>query len=72
MFGRGRWYTLKENDTVAYNDCTYQPGGWDKAYRFVAMRIPKEKLPEASKSEKQQIELFEDDRYKYRIFVTDQ
>lgn len=72
VFGRGRWYTLKENDTKAYNDCTYQPGGWDKAYRFVAMRIPKEKLPEASKSEKQQIELFEDDRYKYRIFVTDQ
>lgn len=71
VFDPSGWYTVKPSDTIAYNDCTYQPSGWDEAHRFVAMRIPKEKLPDASKSEKQQIELFEDDRYKYRIFVTD-
>jgi hypothetical protein len=70
VFDRSKWYTVKQNDTIAYNDCTYQPSGWDEAHRFVAMRIPKEKLPGTSKSEKHQIELFEDDRYKYRIFVT--
>ena len=70
VFDRSGWYTVKPSDTIAYNDCTYQPSGWDEAHRFVAMRIPKEKLPDASKSEKQQLELYEDDRYKYRIFVT--
>jgi hypothetical protein len=34
----------------------------------VAQRIPKER--EAAPSEPVQFELFEDDRYKYRIFVT--
>jgi len=69
-FDPSGWYTVKPNDVIAYNDCMYQPSGWDEAHRFVAMRIPKEKQTEASKSEKQQLELFEDDRYKYRIFTT--
>jgi hypothetical protein len=71
LFDDSRWYKVRPRDTIAYNDCTYQPKEWDKAYRFVAMRIPIEETKAASKSEKQQLPLFEDDRYKYRIFVTD-
>jgi hypothetical protein len=71
LFDDSRWYKVRQKDTIAYNDCTYQPKDWDKAYRFVAMRIPIEETKTASKSEKQQLPLFEDDRYKYRIFVTD-
>jgi hypothetical protein len=48
-----------------YNEVTYQPLGWEKACRFVAMRIPKEHKGE------RQLELFKDDEYLYRIFVTD-
>jgi len=46
------------------------PQGWEKPCRFVAQRIPKER--EKAPSEPVQFELFEDDRYKYRIFVTSQ
>ena len=66
-FDPSGWYTVKPDDTIAYNECMYRPSGWDEAHRFVAMRIPKEK---ALGTEKQQLELYEDDRYKYRIFTT--
>jgi hypothetical protein len=71
VFDDSRWYRVSPKDKITYNDCTYQPKDWDKPYRFVAMRIPIEEAKEASESEKQQVPLFEDDRYKYRIFVTD-
>ena len=71
VFDDSRWYRVRQKDKITYNDCTYQPKDWDKPYRFVAMRIPLEEAKEASASEKQQVPLFEDDRYKYRIFVTD-
>jgi hypothetical protein len=41
--------------------------GWDGACRFVVMRIPKE---QASGKEYVQLELLEDTKYKYRVFVT--
>lgn len=71
VFDNSRWYRQTPRDAISYNDCTYQPGGWDDAWRFVAMRIPLEKDNAISESAKQQVPLFEDDRYKYRIFVTD-
>lgn len=43
--------------------------GWLEPIRFVAMRMPKER--EIVKDQYVQCELFEDDRYKYRIFCTD-
>jgi len=70
QFDDSKWYSVREKDSISYNDCMYQPQGWDKPYRFVVMRIPIEETEEVSKSEKQQLPLFEDDRYKYRIFVT--
>ena len=53
---------------IQYHSCFFQPGGWEQACRFVAQRIPKERG--RASSEPIQCELFEDDRYKYRIFVT--
>jgi hypothetical protein len=62
------WYSVGRNKEIQYNHCFFQPSGWEKACRFVAQRIPKEK--ESDPREPVQFELFEDDRYKYRIFVT--
>lgn len=47
-----------------YNECLYQPQGWGEACRFVAMRIRKGKAKDG------QLDLFEDEQYVYRVFVT--
>lgn len=62
------WYQPKKRKPFEYNSCIYRPTGWKVSCRFVAMRIPKElkTLPGAPV----QYELFEDDRYTYRIFCT--
>lgn len=44
----------------------YQPNKWKKPCRFVAMRIPKKS--DSPPDGPVQYELFEDDRYTYRIF----
>jgi len=62
------WYRPKKRKPFEYNSCIYQPSGWKRPCRFVAMRIPKElRIPPGSPI---QYELFEDDRYTYRIFCT--
>jgi len=66
-FEASGWYKKAKKDTVEYNEIMYQPAGWEQPCRFVAMRIPKE---EVSKGEHVQLELLENERYKYRIFVT--
>jgi hypothetical protein len=68
-FDPQRWYRPRKKQPYAYNSCIYQPMGWLQPVRFVAMRMPKEK--KAVKDQLVQGELFEDDRYKYRIFCTD-
>ena len=62
------WYKPKKRKPIEYNSCTYKPVGWKVACRFVAMRIPKDLKSPAGKPV--QCELFEDDRYTYRIFCT--
>ena len=62
------WYRPKKRKPFEYNSCLYQPTGWQSPCRFVAMRIPKELKSPADKP--LQCELFEDDRYTYRIFCT--
>lgn len=37
-----KWYKVRGNDRVEYNECVYQPIGWNQACRFVTMRIPKD------------------------------
>ncbi len=62
------WYSVGRDKEIQYNRCYFQPLGWEKACRFVAQRIPKER--DHAPSAPVQFELFEDDRYKYRILVT--
>jgi Transposase DDE domain group 1 len=48
----------------------YQPEGWKKAYRFIALRYEKAHT-EVEAEETEQYQLFETSQYKYRVFVTD-
>ena len=66
-FDPSKWYKVRKKDQFEYNECIYQPVGWERPYRFVAMRIPKDQL---SEGEYVQLSLLEDIKYKYRIFVT--
>ncbi|UCE08219.1 MAG: IS1380 family transposase [bacterium] len=67
VFDADSWYSLPNNPDIQYNSCVYKPKTWDNAYRFVAMRIRKS---DDEKKNPQQSELFEDNEYKYRIFIT--
>ena len=67
-FDPKRWYRAKKRKPFEYNDCIYQPIGWEIPCRFVVMRIPKEWKSPPEKP--LQCELFEDARYTYRIFCT--
>ena len=62
------WYRPWKRKHFEYNSCTYKPIGWGVACRFVAMRFPKKK--DKKPGQAVQCELFEDDRYTYRIFCT--
>jgi hypothetical protein len=62
------WYRPRKRKSIQYNSCIYQPHGWDSPCRFVAMRIPKD-IKKVS-AQPIQCELFEDERYTYRIFCT--
>lgn len=66
-FDPSGWYKAKRRDSIEYNACLYQPMGWERACRFVVMRIPKEEHSEAGAV---QLALLEESRYQYRIFVT--
>lgn len=67
-FSPSQWYRPWKRKNIEYNSCEYIPHKWGARCRFVAMRIPKE--PEKKHGELVQCPLFEDDRYKYRIFCT--
>jgi hypothetical protein len=67
-FDSKTWYQPKKRKPFEYNSCIYQPTGWKVPCRFVAMRIPKEL--KTAPGAPVQYELFEDDRYTYRIFCT--
>jgi len=66
-FDTNGWYRPWKRKNIQFNSCTYKPIGWGTACRFVVMRIPKE---EKKPGRSVQCELFEDDRYTYRIFCT--
>jgi hypothetical protein len=67
-FDGNGWYRPWKRRNMEFNSCIYQPQGWEAAVRFVAMRIPIEETKPAAKHI--QCKLFEEDRYKYRIFCT--
>ena len=67
-FDPRRWYQPRRSNPIQYNSCVYQPIGWLVPCRFVAMRIPKEQS--AAPGQPLQEELFQEDRYSYRVFCT--
>jgi hypothetical protein len=67
---QAEWKPSPKTDGEAECEFYYQPEGWRKPYRFVALRY--EKPPEELEEEAtEQYQLFETRQYKYRVFVTD-
>jgi len=55
------WY---RHGAYEYNECRYQPQGWEAPCRFVVMRIPKDQRGD------RQLKLLDGENYLYRVFVT--
>src|SRR6516225_3825598 len=67
---QAEWKPSPKTDADGECEFYYQPEGWSKPYRFVALR--KEKPPtELAAEETEQYQLFETSQYKYRVLVTD-
>lgn len=60
-FPEAGWYQHGEH---GYNECLYQPQGWEVPCRFVVMRIRKDELRD------RQLPLLDGEHYAYRVFVT--
>ena len=70
---RAEWKPSKETDADEECEFQYQPEGWGKAFRFVALRYDKGKENPAMKSgtpDREQYQLFDTAPYEYRVFVT--
>jgi Transposase DDE domain group 1 len=65
------WRPARDTDADDACEFQYQPAGWPRAYRFVALRY--EQSPEADPPEPpvEQYQLFATAAYTYRVFVTD-
>jgi len=61
------WKPSPKTDVDQECEFWYQPEGWGRAYRFVALRYPQPSNPTA---ESEQYQLFETTGYLYRVFVT--
>ena len=59
---QAEWKPSPKTDAGAECEFRYQPDGWSKPYRFVALRYEKEC---------EEVEAEETEQYKYRAFVTD-
>lgn len=64
-----RWKRSRLTDAGEECQFRYQPEGWSKAYRFIALRYLKKPKPGAAQ-ESEQYQLFETVEYSYRVFVT--
>jgi hypothetical protein len=62
------WQPSPETDADQQCEFWYQPEGWGKAYRFLALRYRKDEKPP---KEREQYQLFDSPAYLYRVFVTD-
>jgi hypothetical protein len=67
---QAEWKPSPKTDAEAECEFRYQPDGWSKPYRFVALRKEKPR-EEVDAEEAEQYQLFETSQYKYRVFVTD-
>ena len=60
-FPEAGWY---RHGAYEYNECRYQPQGWEAPCRFVVMRIPTDQRGD------RQLKLLDGENYLYRVFVT--
>lgn len=67
---QAEWKPSSKTDADAECEFQYQPDGWSKPCRFVALRYEKAR-EEMEPEEVEQYQLFETSQYKYRVFVTD-
>ena len=67
---QAEWKPSKKTDAGWECEFSYQPDGWRKEYRFVALRYEKTR-EEKEVEAKEQYQLFETSQYKYRVFVSD-
>src|SRR6266446_2207793 len=65
---QAEWKASPKTDADEQCEFVYQPDGWKKAYRFVALRYAKDE--EHEPADEVQYQLFETRPYKYRVFVT--
>lgn len=65
---QAEWKPSPKTDAEAECEFRYQPDGWSKPYRFVALRYERE---EVEAEEAEQYQLFKTSQYQYRVFVTD-
>jgi len=63
-----RWTGSPRTDADGQCEFSYQPEGWRKAYRFLALRY--EKKTKTADGEPEQYQLFDTPEYSYRVFVT--
>jgi hypothetical protein len=65
---QAHWRASPNTDAEAQCEFLYQPEGWSRPYRFVALRY--EKQPARKPGEVEQYQLFDTSHYTYRVFVT--
>jgi len=63
-----RWTGSPRTDADGQCEFRYQPEGWERAYRFVALRYLKKVKPVV---QHEQYQLFDTPEYTYWVFVTD-
>ena len=63
------WKRSPRTDADGQCEFRYQPEGWGKAYRFIALRYVK-KPKSRETDEPEQYQLFDTPEYSYRVFVT--
>src|SRR3989475_7849481 len=61
------WQPSPRTDADEQCEFCYQPEGWGKAYRFIALRYQKK---DPLSLEREQYQLFDSPQYIYRVFVT--
>jgi Transposase DDE domain group 1 len=63
------WKRSPQTDADGYCEFRYQPEGWSKTYRFIALRYEKKQKPQPAEAP-EQYQLFDTPQYSYRVFVT--
>ena len=66
---KATWKPSPKTDGDEQCEFLYQPDGWSKAHRFLALRYIKEETEDSVKPE--QYQLFDTQQLIYRVFVTD-